>query len=305
MATGTASALEPDYSEITEGAGLLDRSGRGKLDVTGPDAADYLQGQVTNDVPALEPGQACYAALLDPKAHIQADMRIFCLSASELWLDTEPHALDAVLGHLRMYKIGRRVEISDRTADRAIFSLLGPASAEVATRAAGVARTVPTEGGVDVFTTSDLAEALRAALVDAGARPVGEDAAEVLRVEHGIPRHGQDMGAENLPGEAGIVTRAVSFTKGCYIGQEPVARMHHRGRPNRLLRGLRLSAATAPGAPVTAAGKALGTLTSSVVSPRLGPIGLAILRREVGDGDEVVVGEGATATVVDLPFGSR
>jgi tRNA-modifying protein YgfZ len=110
------------------------------------------------------------------------------------------------------------------------------------------------------------------------------------------------MGADNLPGEAGIVTRAVSFTKGCYIGQEPVARMHHRGRPNRMLRGLRLSAAIPPGASVTAAEKQLGTLTSSVVSPRLGPIGLAILRREVAEGDDVVVGEGTTATVVELPF---
>ena len=128
MATDTASALERDYIEITEGAGLLDRSERGKLDVTGPDAADYLQGQVTNDVLALEPGQACYAALLDPKAHIQADMRILCLSPTELWLDTEPHALDAVLGHLRTYKIGRQVEISDRTTERRIFSLLGSGS---------------------------------------------------------------------------------------------------------------------------------------------------------------------------------
>jgi folate-binding protein YgfZ len=131
---------------------------------------------------------------------------------------------------------------------------------------------------------------------------VSEEAAEVLRVEQGIPRHGQDMGAENLPGEAGIVTRAVSFTKGCYIGQEPVARMHHRGRPNRVLRGLRLAAAIPPGAPVTAAGRTVGTLTSSVVSPRLGPIGLAILRREVVEGEAVVVGDGATATVAELPF---
>jgi tRNA-modifying protein YgfZ len=301
MATDTASALERDYTEITEGAGLLDRSERGKLDVTGPDAADYLQGQVTNDVLALQPGQACYAALLDPKAHIQADMRILCLSPTELWLDTEPHALDAVLGHLRTYKIGRQVEISDRTSERRIFSLLGNGSDEVATRA-GAGVTAPTAGGVDVFAATDQADGLRAALIDAGARPVGEEAAEVLRVEHGIPRHGQDMGAENLPGEAGIVTRAVSFTKGCYIGQEPVARMYHRGRPNRLLRGLRLPAAIPPGAQVTAGGKAVGTLTSSVVSPRLGPIGLAILRREVEEGDEVLVGDGATATVVRLPF---
>jgi tRNA-modifying protein YgfZ len=303
MATETVSDLQRDYAAITAGAGLLDRSARGKLDVTGPDAAEYLQGQVTNDVLALAPGQACYAALLDPKAHIEADMRIFCAAPAELWLDTEPHALDAVLAHLRMYKIGRQVEIADRTVERAILSLLGPVAVEIVARAAGSAAIVATEAGVDLFATADAVPALRSALLDAGARPVGEEAADVLRVELGIPRHGVDMGPENLPGEAGIVERAVSFTKGCYIGQEPVARMYHRGRPNRRLRGLRLAAAAPAGDPVMAQGKEVGRLTSSLTSPRLGPIGLAILRREVDQGDEVLVGErGTAATVVELPF---
>jgi folate-binding protein YgfZ len=303
MATETLSALQRDYATITESAGLLDRSARGKLDVTGPDAAEYLQGQVTNDVLELEPGRACYAALLDPKAHIEADMRVFRAAPSEFWLDTEPHALDALLAHLRMYKIGRQVEIADRTSDRAILSLLGPASADVAARAGEPARIAATEAGADLFTAATEVDALRAALLGAGARAIGDEAAEVVRVERGVPRHGVDMGAENLPGEAGIVERAVSFTKGCYIGQEPVARMYHRGRPNRRLRGLRLSAAVPAGDPVVSGGKEVGRLTSSATSPRLGPIGLAILRREVEAGDEVVVGEPAvSATVVELPF---
>jgi tRNA-modifying protein YgfZ len=139
--------------------------------------------------------------------------------------------------------------------------------------------------------------------LEAGAQSIGDDAAEVLRVELGIPRHGVDMGSENLPGEAGIVERAVSFTKGCYVGQEPVARMYHRGRPNRRLRGLRMSAAVSPGESVMAADRQVGRLTTSVTSPRLGPIGLAILRREVDEGDQLVVGEQAiSATVVELPF---
>ena len=112
------------------------------------------------------------------------------------------------------------------------------------------------------------------------------------------------MGPDNLPGEAGIVERAVSFTKGCYIGQEPVARMFHRGRPNRRLRGLRMSAAVSPGESVMSADREVGRLTTSVTSPRLGPIGLAILRREVEAGDQLAVGEQAvSATVVELPFG--
>ena len=304
MATGTAPTLAHEYAVLTEGAGLLDRSARGKLDVTGPDAADYLQGQVTNDVLALMPGEACYAALLDPKAHIQADMRILCIEPAELWLDTEPGALAAVLAHLRMYKIGRRVEIADRTSERALLSLIGPRAADVAARAGEPAKVVPTEAGADVLVPAEAAGTVQAALLEAGALQVGDEAAEVVRVERGIPRHGVDFGPENLPGEAGIVERAVSFTKGCYIGQEPVARMYHRGRPNRTLRGLRLAAETPAGAPVSAGPKEVGRLTSSVASPRIGPIGLAILRREVEVGDEVTVADGIAATVVELPFDS-
>ena len=304
MTTDTASALVQDYAIVTEGAGLLDRSTRGMIDVTGPDAAEFLQGQVTNDVEALEDGQACYAVLLDPKARIQADMRIYRAEPSELWVDTEPHAREAVLSHLRMYKIGRQVEIADRASERALFSLLGPRAAEIARAAGDDARVTATELGADVFAAAARAQDVRAGLLEAGAHEVGEEAPEVLRVEHGIPRHGVDMDADNLPGEAGITERAVSFTKGCYIGQEPVARMHHRGRPNRRLRGLRLSAPAPAGAAVTADGRTVGTLTSSVTSPRLGPIGLSILRREVEAGDTVTVGDGTDAVVAELPFGS-
>ena len=321
MTTGTVSALERDYATVTAGAGLLDRSARGKMDVTGPDAAEFLQGQVTNDVEEPAPGQGCYAALLDPKAHILADMRILSAGPAELWLDTEPGALEAVLGHLRMYKIGRQVQIADRTAERAILSLLGPTSAELAGRVAAVGipsaehdwvdarvrdlpvRIVATRAGVDLMTAREGADTLRTALLEAGAHGIGDDAAEVLRVELGIPRHGIDMGADNLPGEAGIVERAVSFTKGCYIGQEPVARMYHRGRPNRRLRGLKMSAPVSPGGPVISGDKEVGRLTTSITSPRLGPIALTILRREVEAGDRLVVGDQAvSATVVELPF---
>jgi folate-binding protein YgfZ len=292
--------------------------------VTGPDAADFLQGQVTNDVLALGPGHGCYAALLDPKAHITADMRILSAGPAALWLDTEPETLAAMLAHLRMYKIGRQVEIADRTSERAILSLLGPAAAEVAARATGVpvprpehdwveaeaggaaVRAAATAAGVDLLGPAAAASRLRAALLEAGAVEVGEEAAEVLRVEQGIPRYGVDMDSGNLPGEAGIVERAVSFTKGCYIGQEPVARMYHRGRPNRHLRGLRLEPGVVTGTPLLAGEREVGRVTSVAESPRLGPIGLAIVRREVEPGERVAVGTaGASATVVELPFGAR
>ena len=125
-------------------------------------------------------------------------------------------------------------------------------------------------------------------------------------MERGIPRYGVDMGPDNLPGEAGIVERAVSFTKGCYVGQEPVARMYHRGRPNRHLRGLRLEGAVATGEPVFAGEREVGRLSSAVDSPRLGPIGLGIVRREIAPGDRITAGAaGVGATVVELPFDTQ
>jgi tRNA-modifying protein YgfZ len=125
-----------------------------------------------------------------------------------------------------------------------------------------------------------------------------------VRVETGRARHGLDMSEENLPAEAGIVERSVSFTKGCYVGQEPVARMHYKGHPNRHLRGLRLSETASRGVALVASGKEVGRVTSTALSPALGPIALALVRREVAPGDEVSVGEdGLTATVVELPFG--
>jgi tRNA-modifying protein YgfZ len=322
MPSGTAPALERDYAAITAGAGVLDRSSRGKLDVTGPDAADFLQGQVTNDVLALEPGSGCYAALLDPKGHIRADMRILSAGPADLWLDTEPQAVEEVLGHLRMYRIGRQVEISDRTPERGILSLIGPGAGDLAARVtAGAAlpaaehewtdaqaagapvRMVATGVGIDLLAAAPRIEALRAALLEAGAQEIAPEAAEILRVERGLPRHGVDMGSENLPGEAGIVERAVSFTKGCYVGQEPVARMYHRGRPNRHLRGLRLAAPVPAGEALVAGEREVGRLTSVADSPRHGPIGLALVRREVAPGERVSAGAaGVTATVVELPF---
>jgi folate-binding protein YgfZ len=136
-----------------------------------------------------------------------------------------------------------------------------------------------------------------------GVEPVAEEAAECVRIEAGRPRLGLDMGSETMPQEAGINERAVSFTKGCYVGQETVARLHYKGRPNRHLRGLRLSEPAERGTDIVYDGKEVGRLGSTCVSPRLGPIGLAIVRREAEPGATVEVG-GAPAEVVELPFRS-
>ena len=125
-ATKAMPELDAQYRVLREEAGLLDRSDRGKLIVRGPEAAEYLQGQLTNDVEALDVDGGCYAALLDRKGHIQADMRVLRLSSGEIWLDIEPQAIPTVLRHLQTYSVGREVEIEDVTDRWAITALLGP-----------------------------------------------------------------------------------------------------------------------------------------------------------------------------------
>ena len=309
--------IDAQYRQLREECGVLDRSARGKLLVTGPEAAEYLQGQLTNDVEALAPGEGCYAALLDRKGHMQADMRVLRVAPEEIWIDTEPEALEAARRHLQTYKIGREVEVADVSAERALLSLIGPRSPEVATtpplsphRCAQVTAhgveclAAGTSDGIDLAPAAPDAGRLRQALLAAGAPEVVEETAEILRIEAGTPRFGAEMGPQTMPAEAGIVEAAVNFEKGCYIGQEPVARLHYKGRPNRRLRGLRLSAPSAAGEALRLGEKEVGSIGSSCLSPALGPIGLAIVRREAEPGDELAVGEdGVTARVVDLPFG--
>jgi len=317
MSAETTVELDAQYRQLREECGLLERTGRGLLRVTGPDAAEYLQGQLTNDVEALEPGDVQYAALLDRKGHMQADMRVLRPAAEEIVVETEPEGRAAALRHLQMYSIGREVEVVDASEELAVLSLLGPRSAELAgaaplpedacetTSVAGTETLAAgSRDGIDLIVVAAEAERLSAALREAGAVAVSPEAVEILRVEAGVPRFGAEMTTETMPAEAGIVEDAVSFTKGCYIGQETVARLHYKGRPNRHLRGLRLSAPVAPGAAVRLGEKEVGRVGGAVVSPALGPLGLAILRREAEPGAEVSVGEdGVTAEVADLPFG--
>ena len=160
---------------------------------------------------------------------------------------------------------------------------------------------IATWAGVDLLCDSARTAELHAALAAAGAVPVREGAAEVLRVERGIPRYGVDLDDSVIPQEAGLNERAISFTKGCYVGQETVARLYYRGKPNRHLRGLRLSEEAAPGTGLLMGDRELGALTSVAVSPRQGVIGLALVRREAAPGDVLAAGA-AQAEVVELPF---
>jgi folate-binding protein YgfZ len=311
-------AVEPaPYAALTEGCGLVDRSGRGKLAFEGDQAAEFLNGQVTNDVEALAPGTGCYAALLTNKGKMLGDLRLL-RTEDELLLDCEREALQAIFDVLRRALVGWRAELHKRTLETALLSLVGPRSREVAgagglpgvehahrpaTVGGAAARLVATDPGVDVLCAAADADRVREALVAAGATPVEAEAAEVVRVESGRPRYGADLDDGVIPEEGGLNDRAVSFTKGCYVGQETVARLHYKGRPNRRLRGLRLSAPVAGGEALRLGDREVGRVGTAVLSPRFGPIALALVRREAEPGAVVAVGDGGvTAEVVDLPF---
>ena len=306
-----------DVAALAAGCGLVDRSDRGKLALTGSGAGEFLEGQVTNAVAALDPGTGAYAAFLTHKGKMLGDLRVL-RTEDELLLDTERSALQALFDMIRRFKVGFDVELHKRTLQSGLLSLVGPASravagaedlpdAEHAHRTGELGgkpvRLVVTDAGIDVLCLAEDTVAVAAALTGRGAVPVPEAAAEVVRVERGRPRYGVDLDETTIPQEAGLNDRAVSFTKGCYVGQETVARLFYKGKPNRHLRGLLLSAPAPTGSELRLGEKVVGTLGSSVDSPRLGPIGLALVRREAEPGATLAVGDGTvTATVAELPF---
>ena len=316
----TVAGIEQDaYRALVEGCALVDRSKRGKLALTGGEAKDFLHGQVTNDIAGLQPGGGCYAAFLTHKGKMIGDLRVLD-AGDELLLDCERAVLQDLFNMIRRYKLGRDVELHKRTVERGLLSLVGPGARAVAGlpepaaqehshRAGEVGgapvRLIATDLGVDVLCDAADTARVTAALTGAGAVLVDEAAAEVRRVESGRPRYGIDLDDSVIPQEAGLNERAVSFTKGCYVGQETVARLYYRGKPNRHLRGLRLSAPAPSGAVLRLGDREVGRLGSVAASPAFGPIALALVRREAEPGSTLAVGDdggGTTAVVVALPF---
>jgi folate-binding protein YgfZ len=301
------------YTAMTEGAALVDRSESGKLALTGSEAKAFLNGQVTNEIEALEPGHGCYAALLTHKGKMLADLRVID-TGSELLLLCERSALQALFDAIRRYKIGFDVELHKRTLERGLLSLIGPRAdallgaelpaQEHANVQSDLGLLIRTDVGIDVVCDSADTERVKAALLEAGAVEADEAIAEIVRVERGRPRYGIDLDDSVIPQEAGLNERAVSFTKGCYVGQETVARLFYKGKPNRHLRGLRLGEEVQPGTELRLGEREVGTLTSVARSPKLGAVGLALVRREAQPGD-VLDAAGVSATVVELPFGDE
>jgi folate-binding protein YgfZ len=244
---------------------------------SGPDAVSYLQSMVSNDVAALAPGGGVYALLLTPKARIIADLEIFRVG-EDVVAACGPAVLDDALLALRRARFRARVEL-----EPAQLALVWGEAPDALAR-------LETPAGPLCL------------LAEAPADGGEEGAWEVARVEAGIPAYGREFDAQTMPAEVGLDERAVSFTKGCYPGQEPVARLHYRGHANRRLRGLVFADGSAePGAEVVAGERAVGRVTSAVRSPRHGAIALAVLRREVEDGATVLAG-GREAVVRPLPF---
>jgi tRNA-modifying protein YgfZ len=329
MASTERNLIEHEHRVLRDGCGLIDRSERGKLALTGEEAVEFLNGQVTNELSTLVPGDGCYAAFLSHKGKMLGDLRVIAVGAGpedpieELLLDTERVALQALFDMIRRYQVGYRVQLHKRTLESALLSLIGPGSHALLDRVtesssspqsaehnhlSGViegraVRLIATDVGVDLLCEATDRDRVWRALIDGGAQQVSELAAEVLRVEHGRPRFGLDIDESTIPQEAGLNERAVSFTKGCYVGQETVARLYYRGKTNRQLRGLCLSDTVACNEALHFGGRRVGTLGSSVLSPTFGPIGLALLRREAEPGATITVGEdGQTAEVIELPF---
>jgi folate-binding protein YgfZ len=301
--------VELEFAALTRAAGLIDLSFRGRLCLVGSDRARFLHGQVTNDINSLRPGSGCYAALVSAKGRMEGDLNVFCLS-EELLLDFEPGRVAEVRDRLHRFLVADEVEVVDVSSLYGVLSVQGPQSRSVlAVQWPGIALperelhqvTIPGAGGdiclvchgrygstgFDILLPREdlaaMAEALRGRTVREGGRAAGWAACEMARVQAGIPRYGADMDATTFPQEAGIADRAVSYTKGCYIGQEILNRIHTMGHVNRELHRFRLAGGgeAIPGARILSEGKDAGVLTSVARVPGEGVVGLGYLRRGV------------------------
>jgi folate-binding protein YgfZ len=310
--------LASAHAAATQGAALIDLSDRGVLEATGPQRQKFLQGMLSNDVLNRQPGQGCLAALLTVKGHVQVLMRAL-VEKDAVLLEMPADRLELVERTLNHYKVAAPVRF--KVLPTAILGLIGPqasiflgragsvvpdlapeghASVEIGGRKAVLARAsdLPGSGFVLHLSPEDLT-VVRDALVAAGAVPIGREVTDALRVESLRPWYGADVTEDNLLHETGLVSEYASFSKGCYIGQEVVARLDARGgHVNKTLRGLTLSAPVATGTLLTVDGKEVGRVTTAAVSPRRGPIALGYVHRShLAAGTVLRAGE-ASATVV-------
>lgn len=318
----TTLSLTDQYRALREGCGLTDPSSAGRLEILGADRLRFLNAYVTCDVKNLAPGDGAYGFFTNPKGGILSDTVVLALE-DRLWVQVGEGQEEAIAGHLRKYILADRVEVRG-LADMMPLYLVGPRATEVLGGAE-----LPPPGdwrhrrsmvhGTEVelqrvgrmgaeawalWVSASIAGPLSEQLLEVpGIEPVGADALEILRVEAGIPRFGRDFGPDNFPQETGA-EEAVSYTKGCYLGQEVVARIHYRGGVQKTLRGLVFETAPAPGTPILFEGREVGTVTTVVDSIALGrPAGLVILhRRGAEPGTRLDLPDGGTAEIRELPL---
>ena len=333
MATQHSTTTPAGYDAVRHHAGSFSRADLGRLVVSGRDRASYLQGLLTNDVQALAPGRGCYAAYLTAQGRMIADLHVYELG--DVMLLTLPlEVKDSVLTKLDQFIFSEDVQLGDVTSTFASRTIVGPEAAAIVARALpGVDATalaaLPAHGslrtqfkdqpvivlrvtdtgepGFDLLIDASEASALAEAVRSAGAADVESDLLEVLRVEAGVPKFHRDMDEETIPLEAGIESQAISQTKGCYVGQEVIIRVLHRGhgRVARRLVGLVLDGDRVPasGAPAVADGREIGHVTSAVFSPALSrPIALGYLHRDFTEPGVRVAIDGSNAVVAVLPF---
>lgn len=332
----TTAALSPGYLAARERTALIRRTS-GLIAVSGRDRATYLQGLLTNDIAALAPGHGCYSAYLTAQGRMITDLYVYEVGDAMLVV-TPPQTKDTVLAKLDQFIFAEDVQLGDVTDALGVVALVGPQAAAVAARATGLdveaLQALPDDGVVRhvvdgqpvvVMRVSDTGApglqivAPRASLdawierwASDGVPLLDESTADLLRIEAGVPRFGPDMAEDTIPLEAGIEARAISFTKGCYVGQEVIIRVLHRGggRVAQKLVGLTWpadAAVPAAGAALQHDGKDVGAVTSSARSEALGcPIALAYLKRDYLEPGTTVTGpDGRVATVVALPFVAR
>lgn len=321
-----------EYAQARAGAVLVDESHRGKVEVRGADAARFLHNLTTNDILNLAPGRGCEAFLTTAKAKVIAYLLIFRHDATSFWLDVAPGLAERVIQHLDRYLISEQVEFRDHSRAYAQMHLAGPGALGLFRQVFGI-ESVPNEqlqhatialggaveslirrhdalglSGYDLVCTAERASDVWRSLVEAGARPIGREACETLRVEAGLPREGVDLDENTFAPEVGRIAQTICYTKGCYLGQESIVMARDRGQVNRVLVGVKLPRGPVPlGSRLFAQDKEVGRVTSSVFSPRLGAaLGLAYVRRghqTPGTTVEVeVAGARAPAEVVQLPL---
>jgi folate-binding protein YgfZ len=329
---------EAEHAALLEAAGILDLSFRSRLCLTGADRVRFLHGQVTNDIKALVPGSGCYAALVTAKGRMESDLNIYCL-ADELLLDFEPGLAQTVTERLEKYIVADDVQVVDVASMCGLLSVQGPRSDAIVS-SLGIFATLPkrsfdfvkadapglgelylmnqprtSSAGYHLFVPGPALQAVADQLVTIakGAKGLacGWTALEAARIEAGIPRFGVDMDETNFPQECGMEERAVSYNKGCYIGQEVLNRIHTMGHVNKQLCGLRLadmlSNLPSKGDKIFLNDKEVGYITSVLDSkPLKAKIALGYVRTEANEiGAELIVRMStcdSSARVVELPF---